>query len=370
LIAHEFVQRHFPLPHLPPDVTLILHCNTANVTMQKMMLQCVKDMRNLLQDFERYIQTVLGITVAPVRWEDNARVPFYLREQYTLYQFQLLGTPCLLMVAEGETAVTAIRKHIQQLKNWWNGEVIYLLDALSSRNRKRLIEEKVAFAIPGNQLYFPPLGVDLREHFRALHPPVTIFSPSTQAVIIHTLRRRIRKAETPSSLAKQFGYTRMTMTRAFDELEMAGLGEFTSEGRERVLRFADENNVLWEKARGLLRSPVKQRLWLTGIPGDFSGLQAGLTALSRYSLLAAPAQRVYALSVKDWAKLKQQQGIVPEVIPVDEPDAIALEIWSYPPQLFAEQDVVDPLSLFLSLQHLEDERVESALEEMMEKAVW
>ncbi|EFB40206.1 MULTISPECIES: hypothetical protein [Parachlamydia] len=46
---------------------------------------------------------------------------------------------------------------------------------------------------------------------------------------------------------------------------------------------------------------------------------------------------------------------------------IELEVWNYDPELFAKDGIVDPFSLYLSLQESKDERVEGALEEMMEK---
>ncbi len=54
----------------------------------------------------------------------------------------------------------------------------------------------------------------------------------------------------------------------------------------------------------------------------------------------------------------------------DEPGSIELEIWKYPPELFANNDMVDPLSLFLSLKSSKDERVEMALEELQERFPW
>ena len=47
-----------------------------------------------------------------------------------------------------------------------------------------------------------------------------------------------------------------------------------------------------------------------------------------------------------------------------------IEVWWYPPALFAERGIVDPFSLYLSLKADHDERTEAALEEMMEKFQW
>ena len=69
-----------------------------------------------------------------------------------------------------------------------------------------------------------------------------------------------------------------------------------------------------------------------------------------------------------WKELRKQKAI--EETPHLEPGTVKLEIWGYPPQLFVENGVVDPLSLFLSLRGNPDERIEAALDEMMETVKW
>ncbi len=41
-----------------------------------------------------------------------------------------------------------------------------MLPTLRSFERRALIEQQVAFVVPGKQLYIPELAVDLREHFK------------------------------------------------------------------------------------------------------------------------------------------------------------------------------------------------------------
>jgi len=169
-------------------------------------------------------------------------------------------------------------------------------------------------------------------------------------------------------LAAPLGYTSMTMTRAFDELQTAGLGEITMEGRERILRFDQNKKDLWENARKFLRNPVKKHLWVKSFINEPLGVKAGLTALARYSALAEPANPVFAMTSKKWKKIKNRNGVLE--LTITEPDAFELEIWSYSPRLFEKDNVVDRFSLYLSLQANDDERVESALEKMMEKITW
>jgi hypothetical protein len=59
-------------------------------------------------------------------------------------------------------------------------------------------------------------------------------------------------------------------------------------------------------------------------------------------------------------KLPQTDATAPE------PPAVEVEVWFYPPRAVAEGRVVDRLSLCLSLSGNKDERVESALDHLLE----
>ena len=179
-------------------------------------------------------------------------------------------------------------------------------------------------------------------------------------MVIYALTHDIRERYTPSVLAKELDYTLMTMTRAFDELESAGIGEVHRKGRERLWQLEGSKHELWEQAKPFLRDPVKNRTW---IKGKQPKIQAGLTALSHCTMLNPPTTPVYAISIDEWKRWKEV-GV--EEVPNPEDAAFELEIWHYNPNLFADEGFVDSFSLFLSLKEREDERIETALEEMME----
>ena len=328
-------------------------------------------MKSLLRDFERHLKENLDITATTKKWEGVDSLPFFLRDSYIFYEVSLLNTPCLLMVARdnNEQTPAIIRKQMLQVQAKWGGELIYLCSSVSAYNRKRLIEQKVPFVVPGNQMYLPMLGIDLREHFRQIRSAAPgKLSPSTQAVVLHALLHGPQDY-TPSRLANQLGYTVMTLTRAFDELVSLGLGEVATEGRERVLRFSDGKKDLWQRSREFMRSPVKRRAIIRPPEQKWSGIPAGLTALAHFTLLAPPSTPVYAVSLDDWKSMKLTNAIVE--LPTAEPQSHEVEIWNYSPLLFkGEDDVVDRFSLFLSLQNIGDERVQSALEKMMKEVLW
>ncbi len=327
-------------------------------------------MEQLYLGFERYIKETLDIIVQPKDWKGAVNLPFFLRNIYAFFQVTILDTSCLAIAAKDEVGQTpaTIHKHIVQVQKKWDHEIIYVHPKITAYNRKRLIEHKLPFVVPGNQMYLPFLGVDLREHFKKIRTADSKWSPSTQAVMLFALSKNTERGFTPKILADLLGYSPMTMTRAFDELQAAGLGKIAMEGRERVLRLNQSKKELWKKALEFLRSPVKKRLWVKHSFNEPLGMKAGLTALAHYSALAEPANPVFAMVSKKWREIKNNNLVIE--LAIAEPDACELEIWSYSPLLLGESGIVDRFSLYLSLQANDDERVESALEEMMGQIAW
>ncbi len=323
-----------------------------------------------VRQVERYIRETLGEQVAGATWRGSQRLPQFLNELYRFAEIRLLGSPCLLML-DGHKAARSpatVRKHIDLIQKKWDAAVIYVRPQVTAYNRKRLIEQRVPFIVPGNQMYLPMLGLDLREHFKRLRTERLTFSPATQALVIHALLRDASDVLIPAELAGRLGYSAMTMTRAFDELEAAKLGEIALRGRERCLRFGQDRRQLWANAEPFLRTPVMKRLFIQHLKLASPALRAGLSALAQYSMLAPPAHAIHALSREDWKLLRQHHKVVE--IPEADADAQEIELWNYRPGLLADGDRVDPLSLYLSLKDSPDERVESALEELMKALPW
>ncbi len=329
-------------------------------------------MDQLANSLKRYLKETLDIDVSLRQWLNTDILPIFLQERYVFFEVRILRTSCLVMASRDTADQTpaTIHKHINQVRKKWQGEVLYLQQKVTAYNRKRLIQHKIPFVIPLNQMYLPFLGIDLREHFKKITETRESFSPSTQVIVLYYLCRNGNGQFrlTPKKLAGELGYSLMTMTRALDELDGTGLGTIAMEGRERILRFNQDKNQVWEDALNRLRSPVQKSFWVKDISNHPYGLSAGLSALACYSNLAAPENPVMALEGKQWKKICHKDDLM--ILDAAEPNAGKVEIWRYAPKLFGEKGVVDRLSLFLSMKEDHDERIQFALKDMMGQVEW
>ncbi|MCW8208502.1 hypothetical protein D8B24_16025 [Verminephrobacter aporrectodeae subsp. tuberculatae] len=321
-----------------------------------------------------YLHEVLGIDAPDLRpWERANELPYFLRDAFQFSELELLGQPVVLAIgrAEAKQSLSEVRTWLDKVLALAGQPAVYVTDALASYDRRRLIEQKVPFIVPGNQLYLPDLGLDLREYFRQRAPATeAALSPSAQAMLITALLRQPWQPDwQPSKVAAALGYTPMTLSRAVRELTAAGLAAAHTVGRSRWLRMELPPKQVWERARPALRTPVRRTVWVAahGVAAHRPSRLAGLSALARHSMLSEPKWPVHALSAADW-KAATDAGV--RELPDPEAGAQEWQLWSYSPALMPNASTVDPLSLTLSLQENADDRIQLALDELKGQLPW
>jgi len=315
------------------------------------------------ENIKRYLQETLGLSADIKPWRGGSNLPYFLQDAYEFADVELLGAHYVLMHAhEQSDTASKIRKDVETANKACGVQGIYVTDVLSSYDRKRLVGQRVPFIVPGNQLYLPDLGIDLREYFRQRREtPVKGLSPATQVILISALLRPWKEEVHPAELARELGYTSMTVSRAVKEMQSANLATVVEVGRERWVHFTESAEAVWQKALPLVRNPVKQSFWAFPQPAvQQQARLAGESALARATSLAEPHYPVYAISSEQW-RLAQKLGM--HSLPTAEPGAYRWQIWRYDPRTNSQDGTVDPYSLILSLIDEADERVQIALSE-------
>jgi len=321
------------------------------------------------ESLETYVGQILHTDLLLRPIADKGKLPGYLTEAYDFREGQLANRNFTFMIRESEPLTPGeMSKHVDQVQKRRDSPTILVLKSLSSISRCRLIGLAVSFVVPGNQLYIPSLAVDLREHFRA--PKVRSdeqLTPAGQALLFFHLLGSDHGCRISSEFASRLSYTPMSMSRAFDELAECGLATTEKVGRERKIQFLEPSRALFDKARGLLRHPVKKLRYVNQKLDEERFLLSGEWALAQYTSLSRPRLKSYAIHGSNWSDFAAE-NYLKEVRPEDA-EAI-VENWSYDPTPIHNGPMVDPLSLFAQFQNNSDERLAMASEELLEVAQW
>jgi phosphoribosylformylglycinamidine (FGAM) synthase PurS component len=331
----------------------------------------------------RYIEETMGIqpTATPLAKSYLDRLPMYIHETFKLYSINLFTTGIILaeLKNEDKLSIQQTEKQVQQIKNLLNLKVVVVLENVQAYNRKRLIEKGINFIVPGKQLYMPDMLIDLRESF--VHPKTKqkneTLLPSAQFLLIYHIIHRNQQwklEEHPfKEIAQKLAYTPMAITNAIDNLKYHELIEVEGE-KEKFIRFRYDRHELWNIAhqQNLLVNPVIKTVYVDEKPESLFLLQSNASALPEYTDLNPSRQEYFAIEKTVFYGLQKSNAL----LNMNEYEGrYALEVWKYNPltlvdELPNDSAVVDPLSLYLSVKESRDERIEMALEQILEKFIW
>lgn len=319
-----------------------------------------------------YVHQTTGLEPALQPWR-GATLPAYLKQRYEP----------VLLEDEGQTWVVAflrqpdpapplqLVKQVAQLADLVSPSprgTCLVADHLSPYLRRRLVELGQPFVVPGRQLFWPAIGsAETTQRPKRLRPtPVQTLGPTAQQLLIALLLQRMLPPITVTTAAEDLGCTAASISQAVKTLEANGLIQAELQGRERIVRLAAEPDVVWRRAQPYLRSPIRQRrrVRVSELPPEAT-LRAGESALAAMTELAEPEESSYALASRLWPKKDP-----PRSIPTPDVGTCVVELWRYAPQATANHGCVDPLSLTLSMEGAKDERVQLALDSLMEKMTW
>lgn len=324
--------------------------------------------------FAAYVQQLTG---QRLQWlpRPGSPLPGYLKQRYE---------PLLASIADRTWLVLLLRQHdplpplqltqqLQQLLARLHptpAGVCLVAEQMPPYLRTRLVELGQPFVVPGRQLFWPALGSAETVQRPQRTPPqaVDALGPVAQQLLLALLLGRLLAPITIAVAAERLGCSAASISQAVKALEGCVLVQSQTQGRERIFALLDTPAHVWERAQPLLQTPMRQRLRVQQAQLPPAGLswRAGETALAQHTSLAAPAEPVYALASRQWRAL----GADVTHIPVPDAGTCVLELWRYPPDGTAMPGVVDPLSLYLSLQATQDERVQLALQELLETLPW
>lgn len=328
-------------------------------------------MISLQQRLLDYLEPLLGERpdLAPIK---AVGLPLFLREHFDFKSIRLFGRHYVLAMEKENRDVGSPGEYENQvsvLRPQFTETVVLVVPRLPSFARNRMVRLGIPFIVPGSQTFLPAALIDLRERFTQPKPEKgKKLTPAAQCLVLYHLQRQSLENLSLLEIARKIGYSPIMLTKVKDELESAGMCRASRMGRSIVLEFATQGRSLWESVQPIFSSPVKKTLWVSWEQPVYPALVAGLTALSKNTLMADDRLPTYALlSATFQANL--EHGIYHGCRGPEEAN-LRLESWSYNPLLLGGAKMVDPLSLFLSLRDFPDERVQQQLETLIDQISW
>lgn len=352
-----------------------LHDNKINVIVHNNVMEATM---KLLDDFVKYVSDLTGKSVNPeaLSQEKKDRLPIFLSRSYSLFKASIMGRGYLLLIHEHGDKPTPAKAatYTRTIKDTLREQAVFVFPQLDAFVRDRLIRQSVPFVVPYRHIFLPNGFIDSRQQ-----PPrgpsvkrqSNVVSAPAQVMLLYYLLNLRKTDEWPlKQWSKVLGYSQMSISRAWRELASNDLCAGDSRGRSLVLRFPKTNRETWNRALPYLQNPVRHRIAAQiDDAGSLRLRKSGLTALAERTLISGGDKVTFAMALAEWRAALDQE-IARKASRSDE-SSVFIEAWRYDPAILSpEEDSVDPLSLYLSLQDDPDERIQGSLEDMIDNISW
>ncbi len=307
------------------------------------------------------LTNMFGIQVQSENWNKQNALPLYIAGSYDFAAVTLNGCRCIVLTPKEElVTLPALKKQIKKIQEIDNVPVVLRLPTVSFYRRNKMIESNIPF-ITNKQMFLPFMGTFLAKEDEEAKE-VKKFMFSTQQLALFYFYQKTKKLYV-SEATKILPFTAMTLSRAVKQLEAVGLFRVTKDGVNKVIESAYDNRELYEKLKGYLSSPVRKVGYLKKTEVTAGMVIAGETALAEETMLNPSRVATYAV----YAKAFNKDLLMNELI--DPNEQVRVELWEYDPRQFSDNNMADKLSVALSFAGNEDERIEEAVEELLE-GVW
>jgi hypothetical protein len=339
------------------------------------MLLCIINVNNvkyMIDNTTKYLKEILdanAVLSLPGNYE-LSNLPNYLRDVYEYRKVNLFNREIYFIFRKNAEPLTAYqyKKQINLIQEKLSLPVALVLDTIEPYNRKRLIEQKINFVIPGKQIFLPFMFVDLNDYSNAKKKYKDILTPAAQVLLLYHLQCESLNGKGIKDIALKLNYSEMTISRAVKDLIDKNLSEISAKKDFKLL--LDENKLnLWNKILQYLKSPVVKTVYLDLIPAGIIKYKANVTALSHYTDIAGDYIERYAAAKNNYDSFFKKKNNEFKIN--DYEGNSCIEIWRYDPGRIAKNnECVDKLSLYLSMMDNEDERIQKELHNLISGVIW
>lgn len=295
--------------------------------------------------------------------EFTAPLSAYLASSFSLYIVRVLGKK--IIVAEPVFKILDTESMLKQalvLSKQLGNEVNLYLPEISTVQRRLFVENAQGFISKKGDYYLPSLALSFSAQKDALRRAQGDFTPIQQAVFLYCLYSG-SQAILQVDIQKTLGFSSGSISGAlslFVDLRILDLVVDGKTGRRKSY-FIPNKREYYLKGIEYFGSPVKEVFLMSRSAKEDDWLKSGLTALAVRSSLVLPKRMEYAVSSKVAADFTASFD--------SSAQECVVQVLRYDPTPFAASGCVDPLTMMLTIEDV-DERVSLALNEAMEGYEW
>lgn len=314
-----------------------------------------------------YLKAIFGDNIQIIKKNEN-NFPIYMIEKYLFSFIKILNDKhsyVLIKFLDKQCLnINQIKKQMEQIQKYSESIPIFVFDNLRLAQRNILIKNQIPFIQSQNQIYIPTIMIELnqKEYYQKEYSDK--FSVAAQVTYIYFLLNDIVETNAPR-LAKKIPYSKITLNRALAELVERKLIYEVGVNTRKIYKTIDKKE-LWEKGKKYLFNPV-EKIFYTTFKIDRRELYiSNETALARLGTSLNDTNIVfYATTSKNIKNIDKESFI--NKYDIINNDYLIIEQFKYDPSFLSNNHYIDIISLYAQLHDSNDERIQIALNELLEE---
>lgn len=304
------------------------------------------------------LERLLHVPIQEVNFDVYGKLPLLLEGLYNIRAFKISGTVVYMINPKEHISLPKLKKHLAKLTDILQGECILYSEGYSRYGISKLVEMGVSFIFGDNNIYLPNLGIRIHEKNKAKLPNVKEFSPFTQKMILIAIYDGW-ECISGREISEILGVSRMTVNRAFLELEALGIPTIIFQGKSKYFKSSFSRKDLFGLCEEFFINPVKKTIKINS-SSQKADIKSGVSALAVYTGINDDSYSTFAVTQEEYRNLKINST---EIADKYEYPCCVIQIHRY---MIVRDHVIDPISAILSVPESErdDERIELAIEEI------
>jgi hypothetical protein len=322
-------------------------------------------------DYLNYLKELFGKNVVE-EFEINNDVPLYLKKAYTLKQLVIFNVNFVAVIPNDKINGNSLKKQLITLEKQYHMPCIIISNLITSNQKRWLVKNNVMFIIPNKDIYIPQIGVILNENKNLYKSSIKkVFAPITQFVFLYLfynfLEFKNLNSFTINQLVDELKQNKMNISRALNDLYSNKLIDKQYEGKALKFKFVLNREEFLEKGMQYLVTPVSKEYYIENedfieMKHQFDFTLSDVSTLSEISMLAPPKNKIYMIQ-------KVQDKLIMEDKKMKESfyDEVKIQVYKYDTKFLSNSNIIDPISLYLSLQKNNDERTRKELDNLLRR---
>lgn len=289
-------------------------------------------------------------------WENQELLPQMLQDRYAVRICHLKGLKLLFAFPKQRLApLPEVEEDIQQFRQVEDIPAVLVLDTCGKKLTRLLQQAKIPYIVPDKAIYFPFLdGEADYEAFKAQPAPFQL-QPSAQMLLFYLLYRDDDRISNSDAM-KAIDVSGLTLTRAIEQLIAGGCFEAEKVKAKRFIIKKYGNREIFMRMQPHLFCPVQSYILCSEENFPSNGIKAGIQALNTLLDTSIPCMPCRAIGGKS-DQLEEVDGNA------------FLQFWRYDPRILSKDEIVDPLSLIMTLKNSPSKIVQNALRELMDRVL-